>query len=118
MLALPRTLLPTDWDQPTACTGWTVKDVVAHLPGGHPGRLLFGRDRLQRQSTDRVPTSNAELIAMINDQNARWVEAARQISPPLLIDFLAMTDQQVAAYFASLLHKFESSDLGTSLAGA
>jgi uncharacterized protein (TIGR03083 family) len=31
MLKLASELTPTDWDQPTGCSGWSVKDVVSHL---------------------------------------------------------------------------------------
>jgi uncharacterized protein (TIGR03083 family) len=116
LLALLRALPADDWYRPTACTGWSVKDVVAHLLGGNIGRLSFGRDRLQRESTGGVPTTNATLVAMINDQNATWVSAARQISPPVLLDFLALTDRQVAAYFAALPMD-EATAIGVGWAG-
>jgi len=31
------------WDAQTACPGWSVKDVAAHLLGGNLRRLSFGR---------------------------------------------------------------------------
>ncbi len=47
-------------------------------------------------------TTNADLTAFINEQNAAWVSAAQQISPPLLVDFLTVTDQQVYEFFKGL----------------
>jgi len=32
-LALLRALGPDDWDRPTDCTGWTVRDMLGHLLG-------------------------------------------------------------------------------------
>ncbi len=44
------TLTPTQWDAPTLCTGWRVRDVVAHMFsyeelgfGGLVGRFVTGR---------------------------------------------------------------------------
>ena len=34
-------LTPARWRQPTDCAGWTVRDIVAHLPG--PARRPFIR---------------------------------------------------------------------------
>lgn len=102
LLALLRQLAPDAWQRPTACPGWSVKDLVAHLLGGNIGRLSFGRDHLLRKESARAPTSNVELIGWINQQNAAWVQVAERISPPVLIDLLALTDQQVADFFATL----------------
>jgi uncharacterized protein (TIGR03083 family) len=34
-LALVETLAPDDWGKPTACTAWTVRDMLAHQAGGY-----------------------------------------------------------------------------------
>lgn len=34
-IALVETLGPDDWGRPTACTAWTVRDMVAHQAGGY-----------------------------------------------------------------------------------
>lgn len=102
LITLLQQLAPDAWEQPTACPGWSVKDLVAHLLGGNIGRLSFGRDHLLRKATAQAPTSNAELITWINEQNVAWVQAAERISPAVLIDFLAMTDRQVAEFFVTL----------------
>jgi uncharacterized protein (TIGR03083 family) len=102
LLALLRQLSPHEWTLPTVCTGWSVKDVVAHLLGGNIGRLSFGRDRLHHQRSAPAPAMNTELVTLINEQNAAWVRACERISAPLLFDFLALTDSQVAAFFATL----------------
>jgi len=34
-LALVETLGPDDWSRPTACTKWSVKDILAHQAGGY-----------------------------------------------------------------------------------
>jgi uncharacterized protein (TIGR03083 family) len=102
LLALLRNLAPDDWQRPTVCGDWTVKDVAAHLLGGNLGRLSFQRDGLTRSRVSAAPVSNAELLDVINRANAEWVSAARRISPPVLVDFLALTDPQVYDFFATL----------------
>ena len=34
-MALVETLGPDDWGKPTACTAWTVRDMLAHQAGGY-----------------------------------------------------------------------------------
>ena len=88
LLALLKALPPGDWDKATACAGWTVHDVVAHLLGGTLGRLTFGRDRQTAVRVHTAALSYAELVTFIDRQNATWVSASRRISPPLLIELL------------------------------
>lgn len=78
-IALVETLSPDDWNKPTACTAWTVRDVLAHQAGGYasgtsykemfhqyssrpkPGQLP--EDAVNEvQLSDRSEKSPAELI--------------------------------------------------------
>lgn len=92
----------TAWDNATACAGWSVQDVVAHLLGGNVGRLSFGRDNHRLRDGRAFPSDYAAQVAFIDQLNAEWVTTARRLSPPLLIDFLATTDEQLYQYFQSL----------------
>jgi len=99
LLKLLSSLSADDWQQPTICPGWSVKDVALHLLGGELGNLSRRRDGYaQGVSTN----SWEELVMAINDWNQGWVEATRRISPPLLIDLLALTGLQLCDYFRSL----------------
>lgn len=102
LLTILRQLALAEWSLPTACAGWSVKDVTAHLLGGNLGRLSFQRDRLQSGTPAHAITTNADLVAWIDERNAAWVSAAQHISAPVLVDFLALTDQQVYEFFAML----------------
>lgn len=102
LLLLLKSLAISDWSAATACPGWSVKDVAAHLLGGNLSRLSFGRDRLKQPETTGGPMEYAELVDFINQRNAEWVSACRQISHPLLIQFIELTDPQVYEYFKSL----------------
>lgn len=99
LLELLSSLSPVDWDRPTACSPWSVKDVALHLLGGDVGILSRKRD-------DFTPSADIQgwddLVALINHLNLTWVEATRRMSPRLLGDLLRFTGDQVCAYFESL----------------
>jgi uncharacterized protein (TIGR03083 family) len=100
LLELLSGLAPDEWELPTACAGWSVKDVALHLLGGDVGILSRRRDSYRLASA--TIASWDDLVAFINAQNALWVEATRRISPRLLCDLLRLTGDQVTAYFQSL----------------
>jgi uncharacterized protein (TIGR03083 family) len=100
LVALLSGLSAEEWERPTACAGWSVKDVAAHLLGDEIGNLSRRRDEY---SIIGGPIESwDELVAFINASNAQWVEAARRISPRLLCNLLAFTGEQTCAYFRSL----------------
>lgn len=98
--ALLEALQPDDWARPTVCGAWTVKDVAAHLLGGSFSRLW------ERAETAAAPGAPAleygALLALIDRNNARWVQAARRISPELLIELLDLTDRRLYEHFKRL----------------
>lgn len=102
LLGLLRTLPRSAWHNATPCAGWSVQDVVAHLWGGNVGRLAFGRDQHTLRNPRPFPSEYADQVAYIDQLNADWVTLARRLSPPLLIDFLATTDEQLHQYFKTL----------------
>jgi uncharacterized protein (TIGR03083 family) len=80
LLALLQTLAPDDWNRPTACTLWNVRDMVAHQAGGYasgtgyrelfrqylrvPKRGQLPEDAINKfQLVVRASKSPAELIA-------------------------------------------------------
>ena len=88
-----------EWQQPTVCAGWDVKDVALHLLGGEIGNLSRRRDG---HSLGANIQSWDELVVMINRWNAGWVEQARRMSSRMVIDLLGYTGRQMADYFAGL----------------
>jgi uncharacterized protein (TIGR03083 family) len=94
-ISLLRELTSEDWTRPTVCPGWTVHDVATHVLADHIGRLSMHRDDffvLEPHRGERFPA----FIHRINDE---WVTAARRISPPLLIDLLSTTGEQVIDFW-------------------
>jgi hypothetical protein len=74
--------------------------VAAHLLGGSLGRL-WRRDR-SATTSNYPPQPYDELLNAINHDNAFWVQAARRISPDILIEFLELTDRRLDDYFRTL----------------
>ena len=99
LLELLRELGDEDWSRSTACLGWSIKDVALHLLGGEIGNLSSRRD----DHSIRIASKGwGELVGSVNDWNREWLDAARRISSPLLIDLLELTGGQMAMYFESL----------------
>jgi uncharacterized protein (TIGR03083 family) len=93
-------LSPDDWQKPTVCAGWTVKDIAAHLLGGEIGILSRKRDGYAYSGSPGIDWH--DLVALINDLNDSWVKTMRRLSPRLLCDLLQFSGEQVNRYFASL----------------
>jgi len=100
LIKVLKSLNKEDWTSPTVCTGWSVKDVAAHLLGGSLGRLSDRDD--QPTQTVKNELSFEELVRLIDRENEEWVKAARCISPSLLIEFLDITDKALDLYFKCL----------------
>ena len=100
LLKVLQSLSRQDWDKPTACARWSVKDVAGHLLGGSLGRLS-NRDAQPEQAA-KNELSFEELVRLIDHENEEWVKAARRISPSLLIEFLDISDKALDMYFKYL----------------
>lgn len=104
LLALLAELSPQEWDAPTACAGWSVKDVAAHLFGDDVS--ILGRQRDGHLNPDFATgldiSTLSGLIAAIDRQNAVWVEALRRVSPPVLIDLLRLSGELTERYWRTL----------------
>jgi uncharacterized protein (TIGR03083 family) len=99
LVALLKSLSADDWNKPTICTGWSVKDVALHVLGGEIGNLSRRRDG---HVLNASINSWDELVAFINDWNQSWVSVADRLSPRLLIDMLDLAGAQMCEYFQGL----------------
>lgn len=113
LLDVLRSLSAEQWAAPTACDGWSVGDVARHLVADDLGRLSWQRDGYS--ASRFAPSSEAKLLALINDQNERWVAAARRLSPRVVIDLLEWSGSETQALFESL--EPNALGLGVSWAG-
>ncbi|MBI4673883.1 MAG: maleylpyruvate isomerase family mycothiol-dependent enzyme [Chloroflexi bacterium] len=85
-----------DWNKPTPCTAWTVRDMVAHQAGAYATFSSFAELRRQYfapvpkgrlaedsineiQIADRKHKTNAELVAEIREKGPRTIKNRRRI---------------------------------------
>ncbi|MFN8516951.1 MAG: maleylpyruvate isomerase N-terminal domain-containing protein [Chloroflexia bacterium] len=107
LVELLRGLTAEQWDVPTVCAGWSVKDVALHLLGGDLGNLSRRRDGVANPLAAYAPpgadfSDNAVLVAALGRWNEGWVEATRRLSPRVICDLFAAVAPEVHAYYASL----------------
>jgi uncharacterized protein (TIGR03083 family) len=100
LLEVLRSLSPEEWNAPTVCAGWSVKDIAAHLIADDFGRLSRSRDG-HRLSWIDVSSFDA-LVSAINAQNEQWVEAMRRLSPRVIVDLLELAGARSQAFFETL----------------
>ncbi len=105
-----------EWHNRTHATRWEVRDVTAHLLDIDIRRLSFQRDGITPPSPEQAIVNYRSLVHYLNDLNARWIEAARRISPRLLIRFIKDTAPQVCELFKSL-DPHEQAIFGVAWAG-
>jgi uncharacterized protein (TIGR03083 family) len=99
LLILLSSLVPNQWDVPTACSSWSVKDVALHLLGVDVGVLSRRRDG---HTLSASVTDWPELVTLVNLHNETWLQATRRMSTPLLIGLLRFVGSQANDFFASL----------------
>ena len=86
-----------DWASPTACPGWSVHAVAAHLLGVELGNVSVRRD-----GWAMGPAEDEDLDTWLNAFNQQWVDAARRISPALLIELLDLAGRRFEEHVATL----------------
>jgi len=84
-------LEPAEWELPSECPGWTVRDVVAHMVGTE--RSLLGDPEPQRPSPAPAHVRNP-----VGAGNEAWV-AARRSTPGAEVgeEFQAVTERRLSA---------------------
>lgn len=97
LAALLAGLSASDWARPTACPGWDVHAVAAHLLGVEAGNVSRRRD-----GWGLGPAPGEDLDAWLRLFNQQWVDAARRISPPLLAELLSLAGLRFEEYLATV----------------
>jgi uncharacterized protein (TIGR03083 family) len=115
LIALLRSLSPAEWQAPTVCHLWTVKDIAAHLLDTNLRRISMLRDRYFGESPGAI-SSYEELVQFLNQLNADWVKAARRLSPALITELMQLSSQKVCELNAQL-DPFSNSLFPVSWAG-
>lgn len=94
LIELLKSLSDDDWQKPTVCADWNVKDIASHLLDTSIRRLSMQRDSYFGEKPEGV-NSYKEMVAFLNRLNADWVRAAKRLSPQVLISLLEETGREV-----------------------
>ena len=91
LIAVLRRLDTNDWDKPTDCDRWTVRDITAHVLGW--AEALTSPAEMVRQSnaTRRI---RKEIAVKLDAQNEAQVRARRDLSPADLLARLESAGQR------------------------
>jgi uncharacterized protein (TIGR03083 family) len=95
LVALLESLAPDEWNAPTVCDGWSVKDIATHILSDDLGNIARGRDGYRGGWFD-APSWEA-LLAFINRQNEQWVDTMRRLSPRLICELLRFSGERFVA---------------------
>jgi uncharacterized protein (TIGR03083 family) len=98
LIDLLKDLQPQEWQRPTACAPWLVRDVVAHMLGADLSRLARTRDG----HTGNSPAPGEPLPAFIHRFNQDWVSAASRVSPAMLVELFTTTSPHVLRMWRDL----------------
>jgi uncharacterized protein (TIGR03083 family) len=100
LIALLRDLSPGEWAMETACLGWSVHDIAAHVLGDDLGLVSAWRDGYRPGLA--APSTWAGLVGFVNDRNEAWVAAWRRASPRLLLEALEWSGPILWVHFGDL----------------
>ncbi|MBB5917550.1 uncharacterized protein (TIGR03083 family) [Nocardia transvalensis] len=113
LIDLLGTLAPADWELPTVCPGWAVRDVTAHIVNDHLRRLSGSRDG----HAGATFADDETLPVYLDRTNDEFVRAMRQCSPRVMVDLLAHLGPQLDSVWAAMDPEGPA-DLNVSWAGA
>ncbi len=92
---LLRGLSAEEWERPTVCPGWSVKDVAAHVLGDHVWRLSSDRDGFVGISA----REGEAFTSYLDRVNEEWVEANRRLSTRVLVRLLSDVGDEVVDFW-------------------
>ena len=102
LIGLLRSLDDEQWNLPTVCSRWSVRDIAAHLLDSACRRLSFGRDGLEPLPPEEPIRGYDDLVAFLDQLNARWVSAAKRLSPRLLTELLGFIEPLLAHHLVAV----------------
>jgi uncharacterized protein (TIGR03083 family) len=93
-----------EWERPTECPAWTVKQLALHILGDDLSLLARQRDATPKQGLVLYGESHPGLTFMqlLDGFNEQWVTASTFMSPPLLIELLRLVGEWSDNFYSSV----------------
>src|SRR5258708_6133547 len=66
-----------EWEEPTICAGWSVRDVALHILGGDLGNISRRRDGFS--SPSGTLQRGESIVTLVNRINDEWVAGATRL---------------------------------------
>jgi uncharacterized protein (TIGR03083 family) len=101
LVSFLQNLSKDDWQRQTVARKWVIKDVAAHLLDGNLRKISRYRDHW-RTVPGKLINSYQDLVDYLDEINNVWVMAAKRLSPRIIAEMLAATNDEVYAIFKSL----------------
>ncbi|TAF65677.1 MAG: hypothetical protein EAZ55_07900 [Cytophagales bacterium] len=101
LIELLKSLSPAEWEMQTVATRWKVKDVAAHLLDGNLRGLSTSRDAFFGEKPTHI-NSHQDLVDFLNQLNLTWTNAARRLSPQVIIELLRTTNEAYSNHLKTL----------------
>lgn len=101
LISLLRSLTTEEWKIQTVAKRWKVKDVAAHLLDGNLRSLSTSRDHYFGEQAENI-SSYQDLVNYLNNLNLTWTNAAKRLSPQILIQLLEITGQEYTRHLNTL----------------
>ena len=104
LLEVLQSLSADEWQLSTVCAGWSIHDVALHLLNGDLRFIAGRRDGFQSPHGPRVqpPFGRAEVTALVDEINNRWIAGARWMSPRQVVDQLERSGVEYAETMAAI----------------
>jgi len=101
LIELLRSLTIEEWNAQTVAKLWKVKDVAAHLLDGNLRNLSTSRDGYFSEKAENI-NSYQDLVNYLNQLNMSWTDAARRLSPQILIRLLEVSGKEFSEHLHTL----------------
>jgi len=101
LVELLQSLSAEEWQAQTVARIWKVKDVAAHILDGYLKGLSISRDGYFGVPPGNID-SYQDLVGFINQLNHTWTDAAKRLSPAVLIALLSLTGKPYTDHLETL----------------
>ncbi len=88
VIGVASTLGEQEWQRPSACAGWTVKDVMAHLAGAVDS-LVNPIPRAPLTAEDDIEAANDVVVCRLKDRSPTEILAMHERGAPAALERLA-----------------------------